>query len=116
MLCRSDLGSHVCSVGGSIVGNQLPVACFRSQGACYEQKTDQAAQCGRYSGLCRVLSLLPGSSGSGHHRAAGEQVGDLAGSGIELNKRFFKLVSWYDNEWGYSNRCVDLIKYMIAKG
>jgi glyceraldehyde 3-phosphate dehydrogenase len=25
-------------------------------------------------------------------------------------------VSWYDNEWGYSNRCVDLVKYMIAKG
>ena len=39
-----------------------------------------------------------------------------AGSGIELNSRFFKLVSWYDNEWGYSNRCVDLVKYMIAKG
>jgi len=37
-------------------------------------------------------------------------------SGLELNSRFFKLVSWYDNEWGYSNRCVDLIKYMIAKG
>jgi len=39
-----------------------------------------------------------------------------ATSGIELNSKFFKLVSWYDNEWGYSNRCVDLIKYMIAKG
>src|SRR5438105_12388799 len=39
-----------------------------------------------------------------------------AGSGIELNSRFFKLVSWYDNEWGYSNRCVDLLKYMINKG
>ncbi len=38
-----------------------------------------------------------------------------AGSGIELNNRFFKLVSWYDNEWGYSNRCVDLIKYMVGK-
>jgi glyceraldehyde 3-phosphate dehydrogenase len=38
-----------------------------------------------------------------------------SGSGIELNNRFFKLVSWYDNEWGYSHRCVDLLKYMISK-
>jgi glyceraldehyde 3-phosphate dehydrogenase len=38
------------------------------------------------------------------------------GSGIELNKRFFKLVSWYDNEWGYSNRVADLVKYMIKRG
>jgi glyceraldehyde 3-phosphate dehydrogenase len=38
-----------------------------------------------------------------------------AGSGIELNNRFFKLVSWYDNEWGYSVRCVDLLKYMIGR-
>ena len=33
-----------------------------------------------------------------------------AGSGMGLTSRFFKLVSWYDNEWGYSNRCVDLIR------
>jgi glyceraldehyde 3-phosphate dehydrogenase len=39
-----------------------------------------------------------------------------AGSGIELNKRFFKLVSWYDNEWGYSHRCVDLLRHMLGKG
>jgi glyceraldehyde 3-phosphate dehydrogenase len=38
------------------------------------------------------------------------------GSGIELNKRFFKLISWYDNEWGYSCRVGDLLKHMIAKG
>ena len=38
-----------------------------------------------------------------------------AGSGIQLNPKFFKLVSWYDNEWGYSNRCIDLLKYMIEK-
>jgi glyceraldehyde 3-phosphate dehydrogenase len=39
-----------------------------------------------------------------------------AGSGIGLNSRFFKLISWYDNEWGYSNRCVDLLRYMIDRG
>lgn len=33
-----------------------------------------------------------------------------AGSGIGLSSTFFKLVSWYDNEWGYSNRVVDLLK------
>ncbi len=38
-----------------------------------------------------------------------------AGSGIELNSQFFKLISWYDNEWGYSNRCVDLVKYIAGK-
>ena len=38
------------------------------------------------------------------------------GAGIELNKRFFKLVSWYDNEWGYSCRVADLLKFMIKKG
>ena len=38
-----------------------------------------------------------------------------AGSSIELNSTFFKLVSWYDNEWGYSHRCIDLLKYMVKK-
>lgn len=38
------------------------------------------------------------------------------GSGIELNKRFFKLVSWYDNEWGYSCRVSELLGYMLTKG
>ena len=38
-----------------------------------------------------------------------------AGSSIELNSRFFKLVSWYDNEWGYSNRVVELTNKIAAK-
>jgi glyceraldehyde 3-phosphate dehydrogenase len=38
-----------------------------------------------------------------------------AGSGVELNSRFFKLVSWYDNEWGYSNRVVDLTRKIAAQ-
>ena len=39
-----------------------------------------------------------------------------SGSGIELNSKFFKLVSWYDNEWGYSCRVGDLIKHMLSRG
>ncbi|HET6413896.1 MAG TPA: type I glyceraldehyde-3-phosphate dehydrogenase [Anaeromyxobacter sp.] len=38
-----------------------------------------------------------------------------AGSSIELNKGFYKLVAWYDNEWGYSNRVVDLTRKMVAR-
>ncbi|MFG0285354.1 MAG: type I glyceraldehyde-3-phosphate dehydrogenase [Phycisphaerales bacterium JB039] len=38
-----------------------------------------------------------------------------AGAGIELSDRFFKVVSWYDNEAGYSARCIDMIRYMASK-
>ena len=38
-----------------------------------------------------------------------------AGSSIELNKTFFKLISWYDNEWGYSNRTVELCSMIASK-
>ena len=37
------------------------------------------------------------------------------GAGIQLNPTFFKLVSWYDNEKGYSERVVDLIEYMYSR-
>jgi glyceraldehyde 3-phosphate dehydrogenase len=46
-----------------------------------------------------------------HHTAS--SIFD-AGSSIELNSKFFKLISWYDNEWGYSNRVVELSKKLAA--
>ncbi|MDP6058610.1 MAG: hypothetical protein QGH33_06945, partial [Pirellulaceae bacterium] len=36
------------------------------------------------------------------------------GASIELNSNFFKLVSWYDNEWGYANRVLDLLRHMAS--
>ena len=37
------------------------------------------------------------------------------GNNLPGEKRFFKVVSWYDNEWGYSNRVVDLLRYMAGR-
>tara|TARA_X000001036_G_scaffold435783_1_gene477685 strand:+ start:722 stop:1720 length:999 start_codon:yes stop_codon:yes gene_type:complete len=45
-------------------------------------------------------------------------VGDIrtsifdAGAGMELNSKFFKIISWYDNEFGYSNKLIDLAKHI----
>ncbi len=38
-----------------------------------------------------------------------------ATAGMALNDRFFKVVAWYDNEWGYSNRIIDLLVYMAEQ-
>lgn len=38
-----------------------------------------------------------------------------AGAGIQLSDKFVKVVSWYDNEWGYSNKVIDLLAYIANK-
>ena len=39
-----------------------------------------------------------------------------AGAGIQLSDTFVKVVSWYDNEWGYSSKVVELVEFISAKG
>ncbi len=38
-----------------------------------------------------------------------------ADAGIQLDTTFVKLVSWYDNEWGYSNKCLEMVRVVAAK-
>ncbi len=38
-----------------------------------------------------------------------------AGAGIQLTPKFLKVVSWYDNEWGYSTKVVELLEYIASK-
>ena len=75
---------------------------------CEKMKT--AAQ-GTLKGILEYTEDEVVSSDFIHHPAS--SIFD-AGAGIQLNSRFFKLISWYDNEWGYSNRCIDLLQKMAA--
>jgi glyceraldehyde 3-phosphate dehydrogenase len=36
-------------------------------------------------------------------------------AGIMLDDNFVKLIAWYDNEWGYSNQCINLLQYVARK-
>ncbi|HLS27245.1 MAG TPA: type I glyceraldehyde-3-phosphate dehydrogenase [Opitutales bacterium] len=74
------------------------------------QKMKEAAE-GSMKGILDYTEDEVVSSDFIHHPASA--VFD-AGAGIGLNERFFKIVAWYDNEWGYSNRCVDLLRQVIT--
>jgi glyceraldehyde 3-phosphate dehydrogenase len=74
------------------------------------QKMKEAAE-GELKGILEYTADEVVSSDFIHCKAS--SIFD-AGSGIGLNSTFFKLVSWYDNEWGYSNRVVDLLKKVVS--
>lgn len=75
------------------------------------QKMKEASESGPLKGILEYTEDEVASSDFIHCSAS--SIFD-AGSGMGLNDKFFKLVSWYDNEWGYSNRVVDLLKKVAA--
>lgn len=91
----------------------VDLTCRIEKGATYDEikETVKAAAEGELKGILGytedeiVSSDLNGDSRSSIFDAK---------AGISLNKNFVKLVSWYDNEWGYSRRVLDLLAY-VAK-
>jgi len=85
----------------------VDLTCKLSKGASYEEicQTIKEASEGQYKGIMGYTD---------DEVVSQDFVGDARSSifdakaGISLNPNFVKLVSWYDNEWGYSNRLIDL--------
>jgi len=73
------------------------------------KKTIKEASEGEYKGILAYTEDDVVSTDLNGHNAS--SIFD-AKAGISLNENFVKLVSWYDNEWGYSRRCLDLIDYI----
>ena len=85
------------------------------KGASYEEickKIKEASESGDMKGILGYTEDMVVST---------DFLGDTRSSifdakaGIQLSPTFVKLVSWYDNEFGYSNRVIDLVTYMQAK-
>jgi len=87
-------------------------------------KTKQATS---YDAICEAMKAAANDAMAGvlgyteEPLVSADFIGDTrssifdAGAGIELSEKFFKVVSWYDNEAGYSNRCVDMLRLMAEK-
>jgi glyceraldehyde 3-phosphate dehydrogenase len=88
---------------------------FRTERACSYQDICAAMKAAAEGPLKGILGYTEDDV------VSSDFVGDAhssifdAKAGIELNDRFFKVVSWYDNEWGYSNRLTDLILHMASQ-
>ena len=89
----------------------VDLTCRLKEAASYEdiKKAMKAASEGELKGILGYTEdAVVSSDFNGDARTS---IFD-AGAGISLNNNFVKVVSWYDNEWGYSNKIIDLITYM----
>jgi len=84
------------------------------KGATYDEikATLKKASEGEYKGIVDYTEEQVVSTDFIGHTAS--SIFD-ANAGIQLNPNFVKLIAWYDNEWGYSRRVVDLVKFIAGK-
>jgi glyceraldehyde 3-phosphate dehydrogenase len=93
----------------------VDLTCRLEKGASYDQikaVVKAASESGPLKGILAYTEDMVVSSdfNTSHYSSIFD-----ANAGISLNDHFVKLVSWYDNEYGYSNRVVDLIQYIFKK-
>jgi glyceraldehyde 3-phosphate dehydrogenase len=92
---------------------------FRTEKDTSIEQIDEAIKKASTSYLKGILSYTEDEVVSTDmiHNSASSIYDSLATlqNNLKNEKRFFKIVSWYDNEWGYSNRCVDILMHMINK-
>lgn len=115
------LGKVIPSLNGKVTGMSFRVPTINVSVVDFTLKTQKEAT---YDDICQAI----------HQASQGELKGVLGFSedeivssdvlhdphssifdkhaGLSLNKNFHKVVSWYDNEWGYSNRMLDLAQYI----
>lgn len=117
------VGKVIPSLNGKLTGMSMRVptsnvsvvdlTCRLEKGASYEdiKKTMKEAAEGEYKGILAYTEDEIVSSDMNGNPAS--SIFD-AKAGISLNDNFVKLVSWYDNEWGYSRRVLDLIAYVAS--
>jgi glyceraldehyde 3-phosphate dehydrogenase len=88
---------------------------FRTEQACSYQDICQAMKAAAQGPLAGILGYTEDDVVSSDFLGDGHSSIFDAKAGIELNDRFFKVVSWYDNEWGYSKRLIDLMLHMASQ-
>jgi len=92
----------------------VDLTCRLNKGATYDEITQEIRKAseGNLKGILGVVDDEVVSQD--FNRDMRSSIFDVK-AGISLNNNFVKLVSWYDNEWGYSNRLVELAAYMHSK-
>jgi glyceraldehyde-3-phosphate dehydrogenase type I len=93
----------------------VDLTCRLEKGASYDQikaVVKAASEAGRLKG---ILGYTEDQVVSSDFNTSNYSSVFDAGAGISLNNNFVKLVSWYDNEYGYSNRVIDLIQYIYKR-